>query len=924
MSNEFSTYKIYAQLALDAYEDHKINDVVNFNDNDKYTVLNQRNFGGFSATLYENKNGEKILAIRGTNVNDIGAVDDLINDLLLGTIGKNWQESDLQKFYDDMVKTGILSPNEKIVVTGHSLGGYLAQLFTIANEDKISHTYTYNAPGLLGLTGTLLNLFGTSNIKSNKITDILAKDSINFTNAMGLNAGEEVKVSGDSHFIIDLTQILYFYDMAISNGASENVVTNYLSGFYNTPNSLFSGSVASIAQSTISQIEQIVGKANGANDIIEICNAYENNNVKFNLDLISPNSNVTSFFSGSNLSTPALYALVNLNPFIVSGVDSSAYSELEKFKDEYSGNYVSDKAKMLEALLGKSNSSAYYSDLQTGKIYHSETIVDDATTDEYIVANKGFFFGTNSNDIITGKLGENFIDTRKENFIYTLAGDDRITLSSGSNYIEAGSGSDYIDLSGIKDTNSTNTIYADLKDSKDDKDSGNDIIIGSAGKDTMYGGSGNDKYYAGNGDTIEDDDKGEGSVYFNSNSPLTGGTYDKDKACYVGGIYEYHLNGNTLIVTDTAKNESITINNYSKKDKSLGIDLIEADEIDIIISNATVTEGDESEPNKDGKAPYNTSIGIKLSRELKEDEFIIIQKYNYEKQSTELVLFGTLPQDYDTSLFKSLLSDNKTLDFSWYGNKTKEEDRKYCVGGVNIFAKSDNLTIRDIKPGYVTIKDDDKDPNDDKPETYDPLAIDLNNDGIKGTNLDYKINFDLDNNGFKEATSWIDNNDAFIAIDKNNNGAIDNGSELFGNKSISNNAYAYTNPNAKNGFEALSEFDSNNDGIIDEKDKEFTNLLLWQDKNSNGISETDELIKLSDKVKSINLNYTKNGNTEISSATLQDGSSVKVQDMYFNVDLKKTEEIIDENQIPFEIKSLPNVKAFGNLKEFANLNLLVA
>ena len=59
---------------------------------------------------------------------------------------------------------------------------------------------------------------------------------------------------------------------------------------------------------------------------------------------------------------------------------------------------------------------------------------------------------------------------------------------------------------------------------------------------------------------------------------------------------------------------------------------------------------------------------------------------------------------------------------------------------------------------------------------------------------------------------------------------------------------------AKNGFENLKELDSNNDDIIDEKDKEFTNLLLWQDKNSNGISETDELIKLSDKVKSTNLN----------------------------------------------------------------------
>ena len=61
---------------------------------------------------------------------------------------------------------------------------------------------------------------------------------------------------------------------------------------------------------------------------------------------------------------------------------------------------------------------------------------------------------------------------------------------------------------------------------------------------------------------------------------------------------------------------------------------------------------------------------------------------------------------------------------------------------------------------------------------------------------------------------------------------IDNGSELFGDKSISNNAYAYTNPNAKNGFESLKAYDTNNDNIID-----------------NG-----EPIKLSDKVKSINLN----------------------------------------------------------------------
>ena len=858
MSSNFSNYKIYSALAGNVYAKKITNNQGDLEDEIKmpqgYKMVGDIHnpLTGFDLAIYSNGN-EKVISFRGTDSSlfnrPINTIEDLFNDLLLGTQGNNPQGAyNLVGLYDELVEQGYISSTDKIVVTGHSLGGYLAQLFTIANEDKISHTYTYNAPGLLGLTGTLLNLFGTSNIKSDKITDILAKDGINFTNAMGLNVGKEIQVSGDSHGIKDLTQILYFYDMAVSSGASENVVTNYLSGFYNAQNSLLIGSVANIVQGTISKIDEIVrGNSNPNADIIEICNAYETNNVKFRLDLIAPTSSVTSIFSGSNLSTPALYALVNLNPFIVSGVNSNAYAELEKYKAEYSENYVSDKAKMFKALMDTPKVGSYYDDYETGKkISYYTSVTDPDSTDEYNLTDTAYTFGTNKNDIVTASVG-------KANRIYTLAGDDTITLTSGSNYIEAGSGNDTIDLSGITDKNSTNIIYADLKDS-DDKDSGNDIIIGSSGKDIMYGGSGFDSYYAGNGDIIEDDDKGQGFVYFNSNSPLTGGTYDKDKGCYVGGIYEYHLNGKTLIVKDTTKDESITINNYHKDKKSLGIDLIKADEIDIIISNATVTEGDESEPNKDGKAPYNTTLDIKLNRKLKEDEFIIIQKYNYEKQSTELVLFGTLPQDYDTSLFKSLLSDNKTLDFSWYGNKTKEEDKKYCVGGVNIFAKSDNLTIRDIKPGYVTIKDDDKDPNDDKPETYDPLVIDLNNDGIKGTNLDYKINFDLDNNGFKEATSWIDNNDAFIAIDKNNNGTIDNGSELFGNKSISNNVYAYTNPNAKNGFESLKEFDSNNDGIIDEKDKEFTNLLLWQDKNYNGISETDELIKLSDKVKSINLN----------------------------------------------------------------------
>ena len=805
--------------------------------NDKYKIIDisKNSLTGFYAVLFQNtQTDEFTISFRGTN--DLFDISSWYGE-------KTPQYYDAVKFVADTLERNNINKSN-LTFTGHSLGGILTAQLSVEFSVK---GYAYNPFGanLLGYDdykkyADIIKKWSDNNIYTISYQDegILNGDILSnlLTNLAGSHIGNFIPILGKDkgfnaiggHSITTLNDAIKEYNEIVKkfdNSCRYEDITNmYLS-------------TAIIHGNGYEKVKEEFTKLG----------VYGANDNSLHLNVITPTSSVTSIFSGSNLSTPALYALVNLNPFIVSGVNSNAYAELEKYKAEYSENYVSDKAKMFKALMDTPKVGSYYDDYETGKkISYYTSVTDPDSTDEYNLTDTAYTFGTNKNDIVTASVG-------KANRIYTLAGDDTITLTSGSNYIEAGSGNDTIDLSGITDKNSTNIIYADLKDS-DDKDSGNDIIIGSAGKDTMYGGSGFDSYYAGSGDIIEDDEKGQGFVYFNSNSPLTGGTYDKDKGCYVGGIYEYHLNGKTLIVKDTTKDESITINNYHKDKKSLGIDLIEADEIDIIISNATVTKGDENEPNKDGKAPYNTTLDIKLNRKLKEDEFIIIQKYNYKKQATELVLFGTLPKDYDTTLFKNLLSNNKTLDFSWYGNKTKEEDKKYCVGGVNIFAKSDNLTIRDIKPGYVTIKDDDKDPNDDEPETYDPLVIDLNNDGIKGTNLDYKINFDLDNNGFKEATSWIDNNDAFIAIDKNNNGTIDNGSELFGNKSISNNAYAYTNPNAKNGFENLKELDSNNDGIIDEKDKEFTNLLLWQDKNSNGISETDELIKLSDKVKSINLN----------------------------------------------------------------------
>lgn len=123
----------------------------------------------------------------------------------------------------------------------------------------------------------------------------------------------------------------------------------------------------------------------------------------------------------------------------------------------------------------------------------------------------------------------------------------------------------------------------------------------------------------------------------------------------------------------------------------------------------------------------------------------------------------------------------------------------------------------------------------------DPLIIDLGETGIELRSLEHGVNFDLDNNGFAEKTAWIGTEDGFLALDRNGNGSIDNGGELFGDQVILKDG-----SKSESGFEALAELDDNGDGIIDNKDSAFANLRVWIDANHNGKSDSNELKTLNE------------------------------------------------------------------------------
>ena len=159
---------------------------------------------------------------------------------------------------------------------------------------------------------------------------------------------------------------------------------------------------------------------------------------------------------------------------------------------------------------------------------------------------------------------------------------------------------------------------------------------------------------------------------------------------------------------------------------------------------------------------------------------------------------------------------------------------------------------------------------------YSPIVLDFLNEGVIRTTsqLERPVKFDLDGNGVQETVGWVEGLDgSFLTLDLDLNGTIDSGRELFGQATKLQDGSL-----ARNGYEALGQYDANGDGSIDKEDPVFSRLRIWSDINADGISQKSELGSLGEaNVTSISLKYTQYGDGKV----YQNGNWLKYQAKFF-------------------------------------------
>ena len=516
--------------------------------------------------------------------------------------------------------------------------------------------------------------------------------------------------------------------------------------------------------------------------------------------------------------------------------------------------------------------------------------------------------GTTSYGDITGsdKRDLVFITGGEENTeVNTGKEDDEIYGTDAREIINSGNDDDYINAGG-----------------------GNNLVNGGSGHDTIIAGSGNDTIYCGTGRDYVDAGLGENHIYL--------GDDNSNDKIYIRGGVNYIYNYSEYDYIELASGLRIVSTLQPENSKNIVFMLSDGGEIILVdaAKDEPPAEPDPSNPytpEAAGEMPYivlpNGNImgwapslgeyvdtGYKLpplegGKHLPDNGEPVIPQIPVPTNDTPPQKPTLKPDDRDPhdlpeneNAPAGSLNDPKSHKLPW--NKQPYSGTRLSNVPISWYLPQTPIPEK-AQGGFEGAEGDGS-----------PLVVDLDGDGIETIGTDEKVYFDHDNSGFAENTGWVSKDDGLLVRDLNNNGQIDNGTELFGNNTVLSNGQK-----AANGFEALADLDSNNDGIFNNSDTAWNEVKVWKDANENGQVENGEFLTLEQAgIAGINLTYNtstlvdENGNEHKQTGTFikTDGTTATVTDVWFDKVGYDTVNLTNIT-IPDNIKNLPDIPGLGDV-----------
>lgn len=576
------------------------------------------------------------------------------------------------------------------------------------------------------------------------------------------------------------------------------------------------------------------------------------------------------------------YAVINHLPFILEGVngefiDPAILSDESYELVEDSEEYWNDRIEFYFHVLERNDQNLIDN---TGNL-HIENGARVGAGEHYYEshAESGETIVIVGNDVADLPAGENtvsqviFGSNNSESDPSILAGgfeDDRIYAMGGDDFIQGHAGDDH--LEGNK---------------------GNDTLLGGEGSDHLYGGKGTDIIYASDNVDVSNTSRdfmigGEGvdTLYGDDGSDFLIGS----EATFEGE------HGTVKALVDDGERDILS--------GGKGYDYYLAGDKDVI---SDANEG----AFRAGRVYLQYDSG-------QENGYALV---NGGRQSSA----GNIWQGFNGETFtrsgSNLLieyDDGKTVTIDHYFDNVWQDSKGTYFGYLDIALYREHATPVSSKPPHPKTTT----PSPPPPPRVDPLSFDLNKDGVVETlSIDQGAHFDLDNSGHAEATSWVSAEDGILSLDLDGSGSIESGAEIFGNHTLMPNGEV-----ALNGFEALAQYDSNLDDKITSADDVFAELRVWQDLNSDGVSDVDELTTLSENnISEIALNYSVNPSTDGNQVIHQEHSTYKdnsgedylAETLWFETDATNSVPVVEHSgngiDIPQSIADLPQLNGYGNV-----------